>query len=110
MTAGGILSDADAAERLATAWTQMHTQEVDAWEVQAQADVAEQEEQRRLADADEERLRAEDERQKEDERKELEKKRPKINDFDDDKMDPTGRCIRHHAGRRPSRFEAGHRL
>jgi len=35
---------------------------------------------------EEESLRLEDECQKEEERKELEKKQPKINDFDDDKM------------------------
>ena len=67
MTTGGHLNDAAAAEQLATAWNQMHTQEVEAWDLQAQADVAEQEEQRMIAEADEARLRAEDERQKEDE-------------------------------------------
>ena len=42
---GRHLNDAAAAEQLATAWNQMHTQEVKAWDLQAQADVAEQEEQ-----------------------------------------------------------------
>ena len=86
MTTGGQLTDADAAERLVTAWNQTHAREVEAWDLQVQADVAEQEEQQRQAQAEEERLRADEERLKEDERKELEKKRPKINDFDDDKM------------------------
>ena len=86
MTTGGHLNDAAAAEQLATAWNQMHTQEVEAWDLQAQANMAEQEEQHILAEADEARLRADNECQKEDERKELEKKRPKINDFDDNKM------------------------
>ena len=86
MTTGGQLTDADAAERLVTAWNQTHAREVEAWDLQVQADVAEQEEQQRQAQAEEERLRADEERLKEDERKELEKKRPKINDFNDDKM------------------------
>ena len=79
MTTGGQLNDAGSAEQLVTAWNQ-------AWDLQAQANVAEQEEQCILAEADEARLRADDERQKEEERKELEKKRLKINDFDNNKM------------------------
>ena len=86
MTTGGQLTDADAAERLVTAWNQTHAREVEAWDLQVQTDVAEQEELQRLVQAEEDRLRAEEERQKEDELKEIEKKRPKINDFDDDKM------------------------
>ena len=101
MTTGGQLNDAGAAEQLATAWNQMHTQEVKAWDLQAQADVAEQEEQCILAEANEVRLRADNERQKEDERKELEKKCPKINDFDDNKM--VGDLVMP----RPSQFAVG---
>ena len=67
MTTGRHLNDAAAAEQLATAWNQMHTQEVEAWDLQAQADMAEQEEQHMIAEANEARLRAEDKRQKEDE-------------------------------------------
>jgi len=86
MSTGGQLNDAGAVEQLIAAWNQAHTQELEAWNIQTQADVAEQEEQRTLAEAEEERLRTENERQKEDEQKELEKKRPKINDFDDERM------------------------
>ena len=86
MTTGGQLTDADAAEWLITAWNQTHAREVEAWDLQVQTDVAEQEELQRLAQAEEERLKAEEERLKDEEQKELEKKRPKINDFDNDKM------------------------
>ena len=86
MTTGRQLTDVDTAERLVTAWNQTHAREVEAWDLQVQTDVAEQEELQRIAQAEEERLKAEEERQKDKEQKELKKKRPKINDFDDDKM------------------------
>ena len=101
MTTGGQLNGAGAAEQLATAWNQMHTREVKAWDLQAQADVAEQEEQHILAEADKARLRANDKRQKEDEQKELGKKSLKINDFDNNKM--VGDFIMP----RPSQFAVG---
>ena len=101
MTTGGQLTDADAAERLVTAWNQTHAREVEAWDLQVQTDVAEQEELQRIAQAEEERLKAEEERQKDEEQKELEKKRPKINDFDDDKM------VRDFVLPRPSQFAIG---
>jgi len=44
MTMGGHLNDAEATEWLAAAWNQTHTQEMEAWNLQVQADVAEQEE------------------------------------------------------------------
>jgi len=86
MTTGGHLCDTDAAEHLVTVWNQMHAREVEAWDVQVQGDRAEQEERLRLVQAEEERVRDKEECLKEEEQKELEKKRPKINDFDDDKM------------------------
>jgi len=64
----------------------MPTREVEAWDIQVQGDMAEQEEQLRLVQAEEERVRDKEECLKEEEQKELEKKRPKINDFDNDKM------------------------
>ena len=94
MTTGGQLNDAGAAEQLATAWNQ-------AWDLQAQANVAEQEEQCILAEADKARLRADNERQKEEEGKELEKKRLKINDFDNNKM------VGDFVMPRPSQFAVG---
>ena len=78
--------DMDAAECLVTVWNQTHTHEVEAWDLQVQAEVAEQQEQQRLVQAEKERLRVEEEHQKDEEQKELKEKRPKINDFDDDKM------------------------
>ena len=79
----------------------MHTQEVEAWDLQTQADVAEQEEQCIIAEANEARLRADDEHQKKDEQKELEKKRPKINDFGNNRM--VGDFVMPH----PSQFAVG---
>ena len=86
MTTGGQLTDVEAAEWLVTAWNQTHTRDVEAWDLQVQTDMAEQEEFHRLAQAEEERLKAEEECHKDKEQKELEKKWPKINDFNDDKM------------------------
>ena len=86
MMTGGQLTDANAAEQLVTAWNQTHVREVEAWDLQVQTDMAEQEELQRLAQAEEERLKAEEERLKDKRQKELEKKRPKINDFNNDKM------------------------
>ena len=79
----------------------MHACEVKAWDLQVQTDVAEQEELQRLVQVEEERLKAEEEHLKDEEQKELEKKQPKINNFDDDKM--VGDFILPH----PSQFAIG---
>ena len=86
MTVSRQISDPEAAQRLITAWNQTHNQEVEAWNLQVEADMAEQAEQQRQVLAEEERLRVEDECQKDEEQNELEKKHPKINDFDNSKM------------------------
>ena len=86
MMTGSQLTDADAAEWLVTAWNQMHAHKVEAWDLQDQTDMIEQEELQRLAQVEEERLREDEEHQKDEEKKELEKKQPKINDFDNEKM------------------------
>ena len=74
MMTGGQLTDAYTAECLVIAWNQTHGCKVEAWDLQVQADMAEQEEQRRQAQAEEERLRADEECLKGDKQKELEKK------------------------------------
>ena len=38
MMMGGQLNDTDAAEHLITVWNQMHTHEVEAWDLQVQGD------------------------------------------------------------------------
>ncbi|KIK04368.1 hypothetical protein K443DRAFT_4673 [Laccaria amethystina LaAM-08-1] len=78
-----------------------HTQEIEAWNQQVQADLDAQQEQTRLEQEDVMRHQQEDERQKEDERKEQEKKKPKINDFDEGKM------VADHVMPRPSQFAIG---
>ena len=101
MSNNGQINNDQAVEQLTAAWNQMHAQEVDAWNQQVQADLAEQAELMRLAEEEDARQQAEDERQKEEEKKELEKKRPKINDFDESKM------VADHIMPRPSQFAIG---
>ena len=101
MSANGQITNEQAAEQLTAAWNQTHAQDVENWNLQVQADIAEQEELTRLAEEEEARRRADDEREKEEERKEQEKKRPKINDFDETKM------VADHVMPRPSQFAIG---
>ena len=75
MAANGQVNNDQAAEQLTAAWNLTHTQEVETWHQQVQADLAEQEELTRLAEEEEDRRRAEDERLKEEEKREQEKKR-----------------------------------
>jgi len=82
----GQINNNQVIKQLTTAWNQTHAQEVEAWNLQVQADLEEQAEVARLADKDKMRHHEADECQKEDERKELEKKQPKINDFDESKI------------------------
>lgn len=86
MSNNGQITNEQATEQLTAAWNEMHAQDVNAWNQQVQADMAEQEELTRLAEEEEARRQAEDEREKEEERKEQEKKHPKINDFDESRM------------------------
>ena len=79
----------------------MHARKVEAWDLQVQTDMIEQEELQRLAQVEEERLREDEEHQKDEEKKELEKKQPKINDFDNEKM--VGDFVLPH----PSQFAIG---
>ena len=76
-------------------------QEVEAWNQQVQADLEVQQEQIRLAQEDEMRRQEEEEHLKEDERKEQEKRKPKINDFDEARM------VADHVMPRPSQFAIG---
>jgi len=44
MSTGGQLNNAEAVEQLVVAWNQTHAQELEAWNTQTQADMAEEEE------------------------------------------------------------------
>ena len=101
MANNGQVNNNQAAEQLTAAWNQTHAQEVEAWLQQVQADLAEQEELTRLAEEEEDRRRAEDKHLKDEERKEQEKKKPKIGDFDE------GRMVSDHVIPRPSQFAIG---
>ena len=97
----GQINNNQVIKQLMTAWNQTHTQEVEAWNLQVQADLEEQAEVARLADKDETRCCEADKHQKEDERKELEKKQPKINDFNESKI------MADHVMPQPSQFTLG---
>jgi len=75
-------------------------QDIDAWNQQVQADLAEQEEVIRLAEEEEARCQAENEHEKEEEKKEQEKKQSKINDFNENKM------VADHVMPQPSQLES----
>jgi len=101
MSNNGHITNDQAVEQLTAAWNQMHVQDVNAWNQQIQANIAEQEELTRLAEEEEARCQAEDECEKEEERKEQEKKQPKMNDFDENKM------VADHIMPQPSQFTIG---
>ena len=101
MSNNGQLDDEQAVQQLTVAWNLMHEQEVKAWCQQVQADAAEQEETTRLAQEEVDRLQAEEECLKEEERREQEKKCPKMNDFN------KGRMVSDHVLPRPSQFAIG---
>ena len=83
MANNGQVNNNQAAEQLTVAWNQTHAQEVEAWLQQVQADLAKQEELTRLAKEEEDRRQAEYEHLKDEEKKEQEKKKTKIGDFDE---------------------------
>ena len=101
MSNNGQVTNEQAAEQLTAVWNQTHAQDVNTWNQQVQANLAEQEELARLAEEEEARRQADIECEKEEERKEQEKKHPKINDFDESKM------VADHVMPRPSQFAIG---
>ncbi|KAF8164712.1 hypothetical protein B0H34DRAFT_761440 [Crassisporium funariophilum] len=80
------MSEEEAVESLNTSWTRVHEERIQAWDQQVLEDTQEQDEQRRLAQEQEDLRRAQLELEQENERQEAKKKRPKMNDFDDDAM------------------------
>ena len=101
MSNNSQINNDQAVKQLTAAWNQTHAQEVDAWNQQVQADLAEQAELAWLAEEEDARRQAENERLQEEEKKEQEKKQPKINDFDESKM------VADHVMPSPSQFAIG---
>ena len=101
MANNGQVNNNQAAEQLTMAWNQMHAQEVKTWLQQVQVDLAEQEELTKLAEEEEDRHWAEDEHLKNEEKREQEKKKPKIGDF------VKGRMVSDHVIPQPSQFAIG---
>ena len=72
----------EAAQQMKDAWARENQRKVDAWNVQAQQDLAEQGEQDRIAREAEEAQQARQEAEAEETRKEADKKKPKLNPID----------------------------
>ena len=75
----------EAAQHLKDTWAQEHDQRVAQWQAQREQDNAELEEQARQAHEEEEGQRAQRDREAEEQRREVEKRKPKLNDFDDNR-------------------------
>jgi hypothetical protein len=80
------LTAEEAAEQMKEAWTRENQRKVAAWNIQLEQDRAEQDEQDRAAREDEEARRALREGEAEEQRREAERKRPKLNNFDPDRL------------------------
>ena len=101
MLNNGQITNKQAVKQLTAAWNQTYGQDIKAWNLQVQADIAEQEELTRLAEEEEGGHQAEDKCKREEERKEQEKKWLKINEFDESKM------VADHIMPWPSQFAIG---
>ena len=75
----------EAAQCLKDTWAQEHDQRVARWQAQREQDNAELEEQARQAHEEEEGRRAQRDREVEEQRREVEKRKPKLNDFDNNR-------------------------
>jgi hypothetical protein len=78
------LSEAEAAQALNNTWTMAHEDRIVAWDQQVRDDAEAEEAAMHLAQDHENELLAQKERDLETERREAEKKKPKMNDFDMD--------------------------
>jgi hypothetical protein len=76
------LTLAEAAQQMKDAWSRENQRKIAAWNDQAQQDQLEQDERDRVARVGEDALRAQQEKDAEDLRKEVEKKKPKLNSWD----------------------------
>lgn len=80
------ITDEQAVQTLNTSWTRSHEERIQAWDQQVMEDAATQEEERRLAQEQEDQQRMQRELELENERREVEKKKPKMNDFNENAM------------------------
>jgi len=76
------IDEAGATQLLADAWKQDNDSQKEAWDQQVQDDLRLQEETERLAHKEEDRQRAQREQEEEAEKCKLEKKKPKMKEFD----------------------------
>ncbi|KAF8800043.1 hypothetical protein BYT27DRAFT_7263187 [Phlegmacium glaucopus] len=83
LIATGISED-EAILSLNQTWTNAHSDRIIAWDQQVQNDVLIQEEATRVAQEHEKEIQAQREKNLDDERRKIEKKKPKMNDFDMD--------------------------
>ena len=80
------LTTEEAAQQMKDAWVCENQRKVDAWNVQQQQDLVEQEEQARIARDTEEARRAQQEAEAEEARKETDKKKPKLKSFNQERQ------------------------
>jgi hypothetical protein len=80
------LTEAQALEQLNTTWTRGHDTRVQGWDHQLEEDARDEEERQQAILEQEEAVRLQREREEEAEKQEADKKKPKINDFDEDAM------------------------
>ena len=76
------LTEEEATQRMKDTWTRENDRKIAAWNEQLEQDRAEQEELNRAAQAEEDGRRIQQEKEAEEQRKEAERKKPKLNPFD----------------------------
>ena len=86
LTNGGAMNNEQAIQHLTDAWTSQKNRRVEAWNQQVLDDLRAQEEIDRVQREQEEQLRVQKEAEEEAERREAEKKKPKMNNFDPNAM------------------------
>ena len=72
----------DAAQQMKDTWARENERKIAAWNAQLEQDRAVQDEQDRLAQEEEDARRVQRDKEAEEQRKEAERKRPKLGDFD----------------------------
>jgi hypothetical protein len=92
------IANEQAVQTLNTSWTHSHEERIQAWDQQVIEDAATQEEERRLAQEQEDQQRTQQELELENERREVERKKPKMNDFNENAM------VNDFIGSRPSAY------
>ncbi len=83
------LTHEGATQRLKETWTRENNTKIAAWNAQLEQDQVEQEERDRLTQEEEDAHQVQREKEAEEQCKEVEKKKPKMNTFDPDRLIPT---------------------